>query len=456
MKTKSATRRAMLLSLTSLLICAAMLIGTTYAWFTDSVTSGTNRIIAGNLDVELLHENALTDANATDEQKAVDTDTELFNAPAAGTAILWEPGAVTYEKLTVKNVGTLALKYQLNFINFEKNNVVAGGVDTGRSLLDVIRVQIDPNGDVPTSRPSFNPADPTLGAFASAGAQTQIGTLEPQASESFTVVLYWPSDTEGTNVVDNDYNLKNGAYASNSNANDVGQLYVNFGAQLIATQQTSESDSFDNLYDETADGTSAWSGNPTAPAVSTISAVNFTNNAIAETKLAISNVAVTTVPAATTLKYTKDNAEEVTITAENSDETSLKLTVEETETAATFVMTNTANETTSYEVTLEAVTENGNYKVNSTNNAIITDLYIGVVDLAQFAHNNVAMTSVGSKADVDADGEYYYDQSTGYITMATTSFSPFTAEYKFAGGIGTERHPYPLETAAHWEAIKSS
>ncbi len=30
----------------SLLICAAMLVGTTFAWFTDSVTSGKNVITA--------------------------------------------------------------------------------------------------------------------------------------------------------------------------------------------------------------------------------------------------------------------------------------------------------------------------------------------------------------------------------------------------------------------------
>lgn len=47
------TKRALLMSLLSLLLCCAMLIGSTFAWFTDSVTSGNNKIIAGNLDIEL-------------------------------------------------------------------------------------------------------------------------------------------------------------------------------------------------------------------------------------------------------------------------------------------------------------------------------------------------------------------------------------------------------------------
>lgn len=48
------TKRSLLLSILSMILCISMLLGTTYAWFTDSVTSGKNRINAGNLDVELV------------------------------------------------------------------------------------------------------------------------------------------------------------------------------------------------------------------------------------------------------------------------------------------------------------------------------------------------------------------------------------------------------------------
>ena len=47
------TKRALLASVLSMMLCLAMLIGSTFAWFTDSVTSGKNTIVAGNLDVEL-------------------------------------------------------------------------------------------------------------------------------------------------------------------------------------------------------------------------------------------------------------------------------------------------------------------------------------------------------------------------------------------------------------------
>ena len=97
------TRRAMLLSLTALLVCAAMLVGTTFAWFTDSVNSGVNRIVAGNLDVELYHTNAKVSA-----EEKVDENQYLFQN-ALGSGILWEPGAVAYETFKVKNEGSLSL-----------------------------------------------------------------------------------------------------------------------------------------------------------------------------------------------------------------------------------------------------------------------------------------------------------------------------------------------------------
>ena len=57
MTNKKSTKRALLTSALSLLLCVSMLVGTTFAWFTDEVKSGTNIIAAGNLDVELTHTN---------------------------------------------------------------------------------------------------------------------------------------------------------------------------------------------------------------------------------------------------------------------------------------------------------------------------------------------------------------------------------------------------------------
>ena len=117
-KTK-ATKKALLMSMLSILLCVAMLIGSTFAWFTDSVTSGRNKIVAGNLDVELYH----TNANIKAAEK-VSEKTPLF-VKEDGEAILWEPGVVAYENFTVKNEGTLALKYELALNVYGKNATTA-------------------------------------------------------------------------------------------------------------------------------------------------------------------------------------------------------------------------------------------------------------------------------------------------------------------------------------------
>ena len=53
MKNTKSTKRALLSAILALVMTVSMLVGTTFAWFTDSVTSSGNKIVAGNLDVEL-------------------------------------------------------------------------------------------------------------------------------------------------------------------------------------------------------------------------------------------------------------------------------------------------------------------------------------------------------------------------------------------------------------------
>lgn len=53
MKSSKTAKRALFSSVMALIICFSMLVGTTFAWFTDSVSSGVNTIVAGNLDIEL-------------------------------------------------------------------------------------------------------------------------------------------------------------------------------------------------------------------------------------------------------------------------------------------------------------------------------------------------------------------------------------------------------------------
>ena len=103
MKKTRSTKRALLMSVLAMVLCVSMLIGTTFAWFTDSVTSSNNRIQAGNLDIELYYQN-----DVTKDWTKVDEMTNIFKADT-----LWEPGHTEVIKLKIANEGSLALKYQL-------------------------------------------------------------------------------------------------------------------------------------------------------------------------------------------------------------------------------------------------------------------------------------------------------------------------------------------------------
>ena len=108
MTNRKSTKRALLGSVMAMVLCLAMLVGATFAWFTDTASTGVNKIQAGNLDVVLEMQNA--DGKwVSAEGKTLD-----FVKAAAGEQVLWEPGC-TYElpALRVVNNGNLALKYKV-------------------------------------------------------------------------------------------------------------------------------------------------------------------------------------------------------------------------------------------------------------------------------------------------------------------------------------------------------
>ena len=126
---KKTTKRALFLSVMSLFICFTMLIGTTYAWFTDSVTSTGNIIKTGTLEVTLEYsKELLTDK---DSDKWIDASTgAIFNHGN------WEPGYTEVRYVKVENEGSLDLKFMLSIIPSEKT------ADNEPDLADVIDVYI--------------------------------------------------------------------------------------------------------------------------------------------------------------------------------------------------------------------------------------------------------------------------------------------------------------------------
>ena len=125
MKTAKTSKRALLCSVLSIALCLSMLIGTTFAWFTDTATTAVNKIVSGTLDVELVGENGEALPAQLTWQKAA--------GASAGEAVLWEPGC-TYKTqgFRIKNNGNLALKYK----------VAINGTTGSSDLLKVITFSI--------------------------------------------------------------------------------------------------------------------------------------------------------------------------------------------------------------------------------------------------------------------------------------------------------------------------
>ena len=239
MKLKT-TRRALFMSAMSLLLCFTMLLGTTFAWFTDSVSSMNNLITAGNLDVDVYYGNPA-------DKNSINNISTLFN-----DVTLWEPGVVAYENLTVANLGTLALKYDMT-VNFANENYVvdADGNTTEYSLSDVLKVGLVDDGvadglereDVIASVKSWvDMSDFETGGILGNELYPEGNEDSYPAQETLGIVVYWEPSEE-----DNNYNVNNKQTTS-----DGEPLYVDLGVTVVATQLTYEEDSFDENYDAEA------------------------------------------------------------------------------------------------------------------------------------------------------------------------------------------------------------
>ena len=114
MTNRKSTKRALLGSVMAMVLCLAMLVGATFAWFTDTASTGVNKIQAGKLDV------ALEMKDASGNWVSAEGKTLDFVKAAAGEQVLWEPGC-TYElpQLRVVNKGNLALKYKIQITGIQ-------------------------------------------------------------------------------------------------------------------------------------------------------------------------------------------------------------------------------------------------------------------------------------------------------------------------------------------------
>ena len=195
MTNRKSTKRALLGSVMAMVLCLAMLVGATFAWFTDTASTGVNKIQAGKLDVALEMKDAAGQWVPA-EGKTLDF---VKAAGAENEAILWEPGCTyTLPELRVVNKGNLALKYK----------VAITGINGSAKLNEAIEWTI---GDV------------------AMGTEQHLAAGE---SNAFTIK----------------------GHMKESAGNDYQNLTIDgIAITVVATQDTVESDSFGKDYDAGAE-----------------------------------------------------------------------------------------------------------------------------------------------------------------------------------------------------------
>ena len=198
MTSSKSTKRALLFSALAIVLCIAMLIGTTYAWFTDTASTAVNKIQSGTLKVDIVKE---------DGETSIRNESMSFVNKDGSADILWEPGATFMTPaFKIKSTGSLALKYKLTL----------NGITGDNMLLKVIKFSVVKADGTEVNLDTFE------------------GHLTPDAALSDA--LYIKGYMEKT--ANNDYQ---------------GKTLEGLGITVVATQDNHESDSIGPDYDKFAD-----------------------------------------------------------------------------------------------------------------------------------------------------------------------------------------------------------
>ncbi len=216
MANSKATKKALFTSMMSLLLCFAMLMGKTFAWFTDSVSSSGNKIIAGDLEVRLL-----MNADGEGYKDISENPNPIFGegsiAQNNNAETLWEPGKTQVAYLAIKNEGNLALKYEVNL----------RVTDGGNALYKVMKYDILPDKQ-------YGSVDEWSGEGDSVDVGNQkvseVVSLDVGAVHYFALAIHMDEE------------------AGNEYENGV----VEFDLTVNATQLNAEEDSFGLDYDKEA------------------------------------------------------------------------------------------------------------------------------------------------------------------------------------------------------------
>ncbi len=218
--TNKTSKKALFASAMSLLLCVTMLIGSTFAWFTDSASSKGNKIMAGNLDVDLLLWDGDSYEDIGDSEEPIFGSYTSDKAQNVNNDTLWEPGKTQVAYLKIKNNGNLALKYQvaLNTVN----------PADGKNLYEVMQYQIVPD--------------------AANGENVQWNGNTALKAKLGTEIVSGDAAVEMDPGAEHDFALL--VHMDENANNDYMDGKVEFDITVLATQLNAEEDSFGKDYDK--------------------------------------------------------------------------------------------------------------------------------------------------------------------------------------------------------------
>lgn len=387
MTSNKTTRRALFGSLMSLLLCCSMLVGTTFAWFTDTVTSTGNIIKSGSLQVEMYHGDTLQEVIDEDHNAA---EGAIFNYK------YWEPGYTEVKYLKVKNVGDLAFRYNLYIepdftgatTDAEKANLVklAEALDVWCAIVE--------DGST-TSYPFSEPSRSSWGSLVKLGTLKALMANAEGADTGVILPVDGADEVDSTDTGNEIYEEYVTVCLALHMQEEAGNEYQNlslgngFAVKLLASQVPYEMDEFGADYDKNS--VSAATGS--VPVSGTAAYYNVEVLSYEGEGTATGKVATAEIPAA----------------AVANDATAITVTVTPT-TLNPEVEVDTDQGGKTFDIEVTGLKENNTAAVKVT-------LYVGT-----------GLTGVKLyHYDTEVPGAVY--SPDGYITFYATEFSPYTVVY---------------------------
>lgn len=192
-----AVKRSIILCALSLALCVALLVGSTLAWFSDSITNSGNTITAGNLTAQWSYRPINDDTAA---YEPVSEELALFSSDT-----VWQPGEPHGYDFKVENVGSVEFVWELAI------DLADTAGESQNNLTDVLVVYVD--GEITT--PEFDADGVAVlidGTLAATDGETTAGTDESSCEFSLAFAI------------------------SESAGNDYQNLSVSFSLTLSARQ----------------------------------------------------------------------------------------------------------------------------------------------------------------------------------------------------------------------------